>query len=77
MGWISKRFMRSRAKWGRPVSEDKRTAPLVSIAYVIRHRQGRFDHDFVKLECGHEAIAYGRLKARCTGCVKEPGPRRL
>lgn len=73
MGWISKRFMRRRAKWGRPVSADKRKAPLVAITYVIRHREGLFDHDFVKLECGHEAIAYGRLKARCPQCADEVG----
>ena len=68
MGWISKRFMCNRAKWGRPIDPEKRKAPLVAIAYVIRPRESLFDHDFVKLECGHEAVAYGQVRARCTAC---------
>ena len=68
MGWISKRFMRSSAKWGRSVDPEKRKAPLIVIAYVIRPREGLFDHDFVMLECGHEAFAYGQFRARCIAC---------
>lgn len=69
MGWISERFMRSRAKWGRTMDPDKRKAPLVLIAYVIRPRDGLFDSDFVKLECGHETSAYSQIRARCTACA--------
>lgn len=71
MGWISKRFARSRAKWGRTVSEEKRRAPLRRIVRVIRSRETMFGDDLVALECGHEAYAYGDLRARCVACLRE------
>lgn len=71
MGWISTRFMQSRAKWGRTVSEEKRRAPLREIAYVIRPRTGLFDSDTVMLACGHRAQAYGDHRARCVACLRE------
>jgi hypothetical protein len=67
-GWISARFMRSRAKWGAPMSEEKRRAPLRRITYVIRHRAHMFEADRVVLECGHEADAWGDQRARCIAC---------
>lgn len=67
-GWISRRFMRSRAKWGPPVAEGKRRAPLRRISYVIRHRAGMFETDRVVLECGHEVDAWGVERARCEEC---------
>ncbi len=71
MGWISDRFMMSRAKWGKPVSEEKRRAPLRPIAYVIKGRNGLFDADLVMLECGHTAHAHGDHRARCVDCLRE------
>ena len=72
-GWISKRFMRSRAKWGAPMSEEKRRAPLRRIVEVIRPRMGMFDADRVVLECGHEAYAWGDVRARCVPCGEIDG----
>lgn len=72
-GWISRRFMRSRAKWGRPISQEKRMAPLRRIVAVIRHRRGMFEADRVVLECGHEADAWGDLRARCVACPPNAG----
>lgn len=77
MGWISKRFMRSRAKWGRTMAEEKRRAPLKRIMGVIRHRNGLFNSDRVVLECGHEVDAWGSERARCVACGQakvEPTP---
>lgn len=71
MGWISSRFMRSRAKWGRTVSPEKRRAPLRGIVRVIRPRDSLFGSDRVELACGHEAEAYGDLRARCLACLRE------
>jgi hypothetical protein len=72
MGWISKRFAtQNRYKWGKPISQEKRRAPLRKIAYVIRHRTSLFDHDRVMLECGHEAVAFGEIRARCVRCLEE------
>lgn len=68
-GWISRKFMRNRAKWGAPVSEEKRKAPLRKIISIIRHRSGMFEADYVMLECGHEGYAWGDLRARCTQCL--------
>lgn len=70
MGWISKRFMNNRAKWGKTISEDKRKAPLRKIVHVIRARESLFDGDFVELECGHQVTAYGDHRARCVECGK-------
>lgn len=70
MGWISNRFMKSRAKWGRPISDEKRRAPLRRIVAVIRSRQSLFDTDYVELECGHTAHAHGDLRARCVKCLR-------
>lgn len=67
-GWISARFMRSRAKWGAPMAPEKRTAPLRRIVAVVRHRSGMFDADRVVLECGHEGDAWGTIRARCVRC---------
>lgn len=70
MGWISDRFQREgRAKWGKPMSEEKRRAPLRKIEHVIRHRRSMFEPDFVELECGHQVSAWGDLRARCTKCL--------
>ena len=75
MGWISKRFNSTgRSKWGKPISEEKRRAPLRKIVRVIRGRQGLFDHDYVELECGHPASAYGDFRARCVKCLEGSGP---
>ena len=74
-GWISARFMRSRAKWGAPMSAEKRRAPLRRIVSVIRHRSGMFEADRVVLECGHEADAWGDLRARCVACTRSASPR--
>lgn len=74
MGWISKRFMRSRAKWGAPIAQDKRRAPLRRIVGVLRHRNGMFDSDRVLLECGHEAEAWGAQRARCVVCGRGEKP---
>ena len=75
MGWISSKFMRSRAKWGATISEEKRKAPLRKIVHVIRYRQTMFDGDFVELECGHKTTAYGDLRARCVQCLKDSTPK--
>ena len=71
MGWISNRFQRNPSKWGKPISEAKRRAPLRKIVRVIRYRDNMFDSDFVELECGHRVRAYGDLRARCTQCAAE------
>jgi hypothetical protein len=71
MGWISNRMMRNRTKWGAPISDEKRRAPLRLIVGILRHRDGMFDTDRVVLECGHEAEAWGTSKARCVGCLPE------
>lgn len=71
MGWISKRFMQNPSKWGKPISAEKRRAPLRKIEYVIRGRVSLFDSDFVHLECGHEVHAHGDMKARCVKCLRE------
>ena len=71
MGWITNRFDQTgRAKWGKPISPEKRRAPLRKIVAVIRYRHGMFDSDFVELECGHRVSAYGDLRARCVECAK-------
>ena len=70
MGWISNRFAQNRYKWGRPVSEEKRRAPLRAIVVVLRGREGLFDTDWVELECGHRTSAYGDHKARCVDCLR-------
>lgn len=75
MGWISRRFNQTgRSKWGPTISPDKRKAPLRKIVRVIRMRESLFDHDLVELECGHQVIAYGDVRARCLYCLKEKGP---
>jgi hypothetical protein len=71
MGWISKRFTHSRAKWGKTISEDKRKAPLRKIVCVLRARESLFDSDYVELECGHKVYAYGDYRARCVACLKD------
>ena len=68
MGWISKRFNQNPAKWGTPISEKKRKAPLRKIMWIVRGRQNMFDSDLVHLECGHQVYAYGAARARCTKC---------
>lgn len=70
MGWISKRFMRNRAKWGKAVSEEKRKAPLRRIVAVVRSRASLFDSDTVEFECGHVGEAYGDLRGRCLECAR-------
>ena len=69
MGWISARFSRNRAKWGPPVSEAKRRAPLRRILRIVRSRTSMFDSDLVELECGHSAEAWGDVRARCIECL--------
>lgn len=70
MGWISSRFQRNGgAKWGKPVSDEKRRAPLRRIARVVRYRESLFDADLAELECGHRVLAYGDLRARCVECL--------
>ncbi len=71
MGWISDRMMQSRSKWGRPISDEKRRAPLRKIVHVVRYRASMFDNDRVALECGHEVEAYGDVRARCVHCLRE------
>jgi hypothetical protein len=71
-GWITKRFGQNRAKWGAPISAEKRKAPLRKIVHVIRTRQSLFDSDYVELECGHTAYAYGDVRARCLDCYRSP-----
>ena len=72
MGWISDKFQREgRAKWGKPISADKRRAPLRKIVAVVHGRTSLFDSDLVELECGHTARAFGDLKARCVKCLRE------
>lgn len=74
MGWISKRFMRSRAKWGATVSEEKRKAPLRRIVRIVRSRSSLFDSDTVEFECGHVGEAYGDVRGRCVICFTEARP---
>jgi hypothetical protein len=62
-------MMRGRVKWGRPVAEGKRRAPLRKIVGIVRHRNGMFDSDRALLECGHEAEAWGTVRARCVACI--------
>lgn len=69
MGWISKRFLERGGKWGRPVDERKRKAPLRKIVSVLVARADMFGSDLVELECGHRMRAYGSLRARCTDCA--------
>ena len=72
MGWITKRFEQTgRAKWGKPISDEKRKAPLRKIVNVIRYRETMFDSDLVELECGHTVRAYGDIRARCVECGKK------
>ncbi len=71
MGWITERFQQTgRAKWGKPISEEKKRAPLRKITNVIRYRDTMFEPDFVELECGHQGSAWGDLRARCVACTK-------
>lgn len=70
MGWISKRFNRNRAKWGKPMSPEKRKAPLRRIEYVIHPQTGLFGTATVMLECGHTAHSNGQFRARCVDCLK-------
>lgn len=71
MGWFSKRFMRNRAKWGKPISEEKRRALLRRIAVFIRRSDSLFDTHYVELECGHRTSCYGETRARCVECLRE------
>lgn len=72
MGWIAHRFgTQNRYKWGKPISAEKRRAPLRKIVHVVRYRASMFDADRVELECGHEVDAYGDIRARCVRCLAE------
>jgi len=42
--------------------------PLRLILYVINPSQSIFEPDFVRLECGHNAYAWGLKRARCKRC---------
>jgi hypothetical protein len=55
------------------MSPEKRAAPLRKIAGIVRPRNGMFDSDRVLLECGHEADAWGDLRARCVACAFPKG----
>ena len=69
MGWISKRRMQTGSSLntnkGKKISEK---GPLRKIICVINHSDNMFVPDWVKLECGHEASAWGHYRARCTKC---------
>lgn len=57
---ITKRFNRGgREKRGKPISEEKRRAPLRRIVRVLRDRASLFDSDRVELECVHVVEAFG------------------
>ncbi len=77
MGWISKKFTQNRYKWGRPISEEKRRAPLRRIVGWIRHPNGLFDDARVILECGHEATTWGTQRARCLTCLQNAENRAM
>lgn len=57
-------------------SRDQRRGPLRKIAEVLRHGEGLFDRDHVRLECGHETDSNAQYRARCTECAP-PVPMQL
>lgn len=71
MGWISKRHMlRGGSIGGKFASRvyPKEGAPLRRITIVLVHSTSIFQADRVRLECGHDADAWGSVKARCPQC---------
>ncbi len=50
-------------------SHDQRKGPLRRIVAVIRHGDNLFDRNRVRLECGHETLSNGQVKARCEKCI--------
>lgn len=52
-------------------SSAQRRGPLRKIAEVLRHGEGLFDRNKVRLECGHETHSNAQYKARCVDCATE------
>lgn len=70
MGWISKRHMETGGSIGTGPRPETLKYPLRKIVCVLRTGTTMFDTDWVKLECGHEAFAFGQFKARCRKCYE-------
>ena len=68
MGWISDRHMRSGGSIGGTKGMTFKDKPLRRIAYVINYSSDMFTPNFVRLECGHNASAWGQKRARCEKC---------
>lgn len=71
MGWISDRHMRQGGSIGgkrRGRVYPKDGAPLRKIVQTIAYYGNLFQPNRVLLECGHEADAWGRNRARCPAC---------
>ena len=48
----------------------QRKGPLRKVVEVLRHGEGMFDRDRVRLECGHETDT-NAARARCSKCYEE------
>lgn len=66
-GWISQRAMRGNRIGGK-ASPEKNKQPLRKIEYVEHYSESMFEPNYVKLECGHMAHAWGLYRARCPKC---------
>lgn len=68
MGWISQRCSRTGHSIGGTNGMTFKDMPLRKILYVIRRSESMFEPDWVYLECGHTAHAWGMKRARCKKC---------
>ena len=74
MGWISKRKMETGSgiggrRKGRTYPKDG--APLRKIVGIIVPQTDIFSQAHVLLECGHEGLSWGGVRARCPKCKDE------
>jgi hypothetical protein len=71
MGWISKRCMETGGSIGgrrKGKSYPKDGAPLRKVMGCLVYHGNIFQPDRVLLECGHEALSWGGVRARCPAC---------
>lgn len=75
MGWISKRHMQRGGSIGTGPAGGKHKGPLRRITRVLKESESMFDPSFVEMECGHQGISYGGVRARCAACGRGEGAR--
>jgi hypothetical protein len=77
MGWIYERHMRGGGSIGgkrKGQTYPKDGAPLRRVVSIIVYHGNIFQADHVLLECGHEGLSWGGVRARCPKCKAPPSP---